>query len=170
MTGQPPAVLVITGAAGAGKSTVGTALAEEPGLLVLDGDVLAVGAAAVAGGARDYTGFWRYLLAIAAEVHRNGLVPVFSCICLPDQVVAARPDGPVHFLALISGPATVRRRICDRSVAEPAVDLEFHASFDATLRGCSTVRPHTFTLLDTTEQRPAATIAAAREWARGVAG
>ena len=98
---QPHAVLVVTGAAGAGKSTVGTALAAEPGLLVLDGDVLASGASAVAGGARDYAGFWRYLLAIAAEVHRNGLVPVFACICLPDQVIGAGPEGPVHFLALV---------------------------------------------------------------------
>jgi hypothetical protein len=170
MTGQPPAVLVVTGAAGAGKSTVGAALAAEPGLLVLDGDVLAAGASAVAGGARDYIGFWRYLLTIAVEVHRNGLVPVFASICLPDQVISAGPAGPVHFLALVSDPATVRRRICDRAVTRPAIDLDFHATFDATLRGCSAVDPHTFTLLDTTEQSPAATIAAGREWAHTVTG
>jgi hypothetical protein len=170
MTRQPVAVLVITGAAGAGKSTVGTALASEPGLLVLDGDVLASGATAVAGGARDYASFWRYLLAIAGEVHRNGLVPVFPCICLPDQVLTAGPQAPVHFLALVSEPATVRRRIRDRAGTGPAIDLEFHARFDATLRGCRTVDPHTFTLLDTSRQQPATTIAAARTWVRRAAG
>lgn len=53
-TGRPDAacrpVLVVTGAAAAGKSTLGAALAADARLLVLDGDVLAGGAAAVADG------------------------------------------------------------------------------------------------------------------------
>ena len=164
--GQP--VLVVTGAAGAGKSTLGSALAADPRLLVLDGDVLAEGAAAVADGARDYHGFWRYLLAIGTEVHRNGLVPVFTCICLPDQVLAAGPDGPVHFLALVSDNETVRRRIIDRAAGRPTIDVGFHQSFDAALAGCDVEPPHTLTLLSTIERSAADTVQAGQGWVAAV--
>lgn len=89
------ALLVITGAAATGKSTIGDHLRERPELLVIDGDVLGRGAAATAEGRRDYLGFWRYVLALCGEVRSNGLVPVVPCICLPEQVLAA-VDGQVH--------------------------------------------------------------------------
>jgi hypothetical protein len=108
-------VLVITGAAAAGKSTIGDHLRGRAGLVVLDGDVLGRGAAATAYGRRDHVGFWRYALAVGREVRTNGLVPVMPCICLPDQVLAAVSDEVVHFLALLSKPATVRRRIAERT-------------------------------------------------------
>jgi hypothetical protein len=168
MPAQP--VLVITGAAGAGKSTVGSALAADPRLLVLDGDVLASGAAAVSDGARDYHGFWRYLLAIGEQVRRNGLVPVFACICLPDQVLAAGPAGPVHFLALVSDAATVRRRIIGRTDGEPTIDVRFHQSFDGALPGCSVDPPHTLTLLNTVRQSVADTVQSGRDWVSVVLG
>ena len=163
-------VLVVTGAAAAGKSTVGSALAADPRLLALDGDVLAGGAAAVADGARDYHGFWRYLLAIGGEVHRNGLIPVFACICLPGQVLGAGPAGPVHFLALVSDADAVRCRIGHRAGGAPTVDVGFHQSFDVTLQGCSVDPPHTLTLLSTVDRSPADTVQAARDWTAGVLG
>jgi hypothetical protein len=160
-------VLIVTGAAAAGKSTVCIALAADPRLLALDGDVLARGAAAVADGARDYEAFWRYLLCIAAEVHRNAVVPVFAGICLPSQVVVGRgPDVDVHFLALVSNDATVRRRIAFREGPNGSIDQDFHAAFDAQLRDSAVPPPHTFTLLDTTELTPAQTVAASEEWVR----
>ena len=160
-------MLVVTGAAAAGKSTVGAALAGRPGLLVLDGDVLAAGAASMAG-RRDYTGFWSYLLSIAAEVHRNGLTPVFSCICLPEQVIGPAGGRPVHFLALVSDAGTVRRRITDRAGGRPEIDLDFHAGFDRRLRECAVVLPHTFRLLDTAALTVEATVAAAHDWVADV--
>ena len=171
-TGRPDAacrpVLVVTGAAAAGKSTLGAALAADARLLVLDGDVLAGGAAAVADGARDYDGFWRYLLAIAEEVHRNALVPVFPCICLPDQVLGAGPRGPVHFLALVSNADTIRGRVSRR--LDSKIDLGRHEAFDEALRGCSVESPHTLEFLDTTRQQPAETVRAGREWVDAVLG
>jgi hypothetical protein len=168
MPAQRWPVLVVTGAAAAGKSTVGSALATDPRLLTLDGDVLAGGAAAVADGARDYQGFWRYLLAIGGQVHRNGLVPVFTCICLPDQVLGAEPAGPVHFLALVSDADTVRRRITDRAQGRPTIDVGFHQSFDRGLQGCAVEPPNTLTLLNTIDRTVADTVQAGRDWAAGL--
>ncbi|HJQ00632.1 MAG TPA: hypothetical protein VJ851_03440 [Jatrophihabitans sp.] len=163
-------VLIVTGAAGAGKSTLGSALAADPRLLVLDGDVLAGGAAAVADGARDYHGFWRYLLAIGGQAHRNGLVPVFACICLPEQVLGAGPVGPVHFLALVSDADTVRCRIVQRLDGRPTIDVGFHQSFDKTLSGCSIHPPHTLTFFNTVGRSPADTVRAGRDWAGDTLG
>lgn len=73
-------VLVITGAAATGKSTVGDHLRQRLDLLVIDGDVLGRGAAATADGRRDYVEFWRFVLAVCREVRSNGLVPVVPCI------------------------------------------------------------------------------------------
>ena len=78
MTGR--SVLVVTGAAATGTSTVGARLRTDRGLPVIDGDVLGSGAAAVADGNRDYVAFWRYVLAIRCEVRSNGVVPVVPCI------------------------------------------------------------------------------------------
>ena len=64
-------LLVITGAAATGKSTIGDHLRARPDLLVLDGDVLGRGAAATASGRRDYVAFWRFVLSIAREVRGN---------------------------------------------------------------------------------------------------
>lgn len=170
MPAQRWPVLVITGAAGAGKSTLGSAFAADPRLLVLDGDVLASGAAAVSDGARDYHGFWRYLLSIGDQVQRNGLVPVFACICLPDQVLSAGPAGPVHFLALVSDAATVRRRIIGRPGGNPGIDVGFHQSFDGALPGCSVEPPHTLTLLNTGAQSVADTVQGGRNWVSNTLG
>lgn len=160
------AVLIITGAAAAGKSTVCGALADDPRLLALDGDVLAGGASAVSNGRRDYEAFWRYLLLIAAEVHDNGLVPAYACVCLPSQVMALPiPSATLHFLALVSDEQTVRRRICDRSAGSPSIDLDLHAALDAQLRQSTVPPPHTFATLDTRELTQAQTIAAGVKWA-----
>jgi hypothetical protein len=104
-------LLVVTGAAAAGKSTVCASLAGRPGMLSLDGDVLAGGAAAVSDGRRDYPAFWRYLLEVAREIAANGLCTAYCGVCLPEQVLANAETGyfaGVHFLALVSGETTVR--------------------------------------------------------------
>ena len=120
-------MLVVTGAAATGKSTIGDHLRGRSGLVVIDGDVLGRGAAATSYGRRDYVGFWRYALAVCREVRTNGLVPVVPCICLPDQVIAAVEDEVVHFLALVSAPDTVRRRIAGRRGVSPVPSPESHA-------------------------------------------
>ena len=157
-------VLVVTGAAATGKSTVGRHLRSRPGLLVIDGDVLGRGAAAVAGGRRDYVAFWRYVLAVCAEVRGIGPTPVIPCICLPDQVLAAAGDEVIHFLALVSDGPTIRRRIADRVGVSEVPSPESHVGFDASLRAARVPPPHTLVHHDVVVHDETATLAAARGW------
>ncbi|MFC7359013.1 hypothetical protein [Nocardioides astragali] len=164
-------VLVITGAAATGKSTIGDHLRGRPGLLVVDGDVLGRGAAATAYGRRDYVGFWRFVLAVCGEVRSNGLVPVVPCICLPDQVLAAVTDEVVHFLALVSDDQTVRRRIAERRGVSDVPSPETHVQFDRTLRGVTYVpEPHTWASLDVSVVDLAGTVERGAAWAVDHAG
>ena len=168
---DPGCVLVITGAAATGKSTIGDHLRGGSGLLVVDGDVLGRGAAATAGGRRDYVGFWRYVLTICREVRSNGLVPVVPCICLPEQVLAAVDDEVVHFLALLSDPATVRRRIVGRRDVSEVPSPESHVDLDRRLREVTTTpAPHTWTTHDVRAGDVRTTTRAGESWALGLSG
>ena len=157
---------MITGAAATGKSTIGDHLRGRSGLVVLDGDVLGRGAAATAHGHRDYVGFWRYVLAVCREVRTNNIVPVVPCICLPDQVLAAVDDEVVHFLALLSEPGLVRRRIDGRRGMSDVPSPEFHVDFDRRLHSVTTVPgPHTWTTYDVTAGDLRRTREAGAAWA-----
>lgn len=163
---EPRSVLVVTGAAATGKSTIGDHLRGRQGVLVLDGDVLGRGAAATTYGRRDYVGFWRFVLAVCREVRTNGLVPVVPCICLPEQVLAAVDDEVVHVLALLSEPATVRRRIAARPGTSGVASPEAHVELDRQLREVSSVpAPHTWTTHDVTVGDVRGTLAAGAAWA-----
>ena len=159
-------VLVITGAAATGKTTVGGALREDPSLLVIDGDVMGQGAAAVAGTERDYVAFWRHLLAVAQEVRANGLVPVYPCICLPEQVIAAATDETIHFLALISDSAEIRTRLHERDPANSRPSVQKHSDFNAQLRMCTVPPPHTIAFHDVSANEIQTSVAKAHRWAR----
>jgi hypothetical protein len=162
-------VLVVTGAAATGKSTIGDHLRGRPGIVVLDGDVLGRGAAATAYGRRDYVGFWRFALAVCREVRTNGLVPVVPCICLPEQVLAAVDDEVVHFLALLSEPGTVRRRIAGRTAVSDVPSPDSHVELDRQLREVTSVpAPHTWTSHDVTAGDVRLTLAAGAAWAAHV--
>jgi hypothetical protein len=168
---EPRSVLVVTGAAATGKSTVGDHLRGRPGLLVIDGDVLGSGAAATAEGRRDYVAFWRYVLAIGREVRGNGLVPVVPCICLPDQVLAATIDEVVHFLALVSTPETVLARIEGRTHVSAVPSPETHVDLDRRLREVTSVPPpHTWTTYDVSAGGVRQTLEAAEAWVAARAG
>ncbi|MDR7252915.1 hypothetical protein J2X46_001900 [Nocardioides sp. BE266] len=162
---EPRSVLVVTGAAATGKSTIGDQLIGWAGLLVLDGDVLGRGAAATADGRRDYVGFWRYVLRICREVRANGLVPVVPCVCLPDQVLAATTDEVVHFLALVSEPETVLARIAGRTGISDVPSPESHVDIDRRLREIADVpAPHTWTPYDVSAGDGRQTLEAAEAW------
>lgn len=168
---QSSAVLVITGAAATGKSTIGDHLRQRLDLLVIDGDVLGRGAAATAYGRRDYVEFWRFVLAVCREVRSNGLVPVVPCICLPDQVLAATTDEVVHFLALVSDEQTVRRRIAGRQGVSEVPSPETHILFDHRLRGVGTLPdPHTWAQHDVVTSDVDQTRAVGAAWADRVIG
>lgn len=158
-------VLVVTGAAATGKTTVGTHLRSRPELLVIDGDVLGRGAAAVAHGRRDYVGFWRYVLSICREIRSNGVTPVVPCICLPHQVLSAIEDEVIHFLALVSDDSTIRHRIASRRGVSVVPSPESHVGFNRTLRDVGVSLPHTLERHDVASNDLEATLAAATAWA-----
>ena len=96
----------------------------------------------------------------------NGLVPVLPCISLPGQVLAAATDDVVHFLALVSDSATVRRRIADRQGVSAVPSPETHVEFDRSLRATATVpAPHTWTVHEVSDSSVEATRAAGVAWA-----
>jgi hypothetical protein len=166
---EPTSVLVVTGAAATGKTTIGDHLRGRDGLVVLDGDVLGRGAAATAYGRRDYVGFWRFALAVCREVRTNGLVPVVPCICLPEQVLAAVDDEVVHFLALLSEPGTVRRRIAGRTAVSDVPSPDSHVELDRRLREVGSVpAPHTWTTHDVTSGDVCTTLDVGAAWAGSI--
>ena len=160
-----PALLVITGAAATGKSTIGDHLRQRPDLCVVDGDVLGRGAAATAGGQRDYVRFWRYVVSLCGEIRTNGFTPVIPCICLPDQVLAAVGDEVVHFFGLVSEPATIRRRIAERRGVSAVPSPESHVQLDRTLRKVTVPQPHTWERHDVAVADLAETLVVASAWA-----
>ena len=163
---EPRQVLVVTGAAATGKSTIGDHLRGRTGLVVVDGDVLGRGAAATSTGRRDYVEFWRFALAICREIRGNGLVPVVPCICLPDQVLAAVSDEIVHFLALLSDPDTVRGRIARRRGFSAVPSPDSHVDFDHRLgQELAVPPPHTWTTYDVTVGDVGQTLDAGATWA-----
>lgn len=164
---MPLPLLIVTGAAAAGKSTACRALAAEAGVLALDGDVIAAGAAAVAGGRAEYSAFWRYVLSLARGITDNGLVPVICGVCLPEQVLANDCTGfdGVHFLVLTCAPHELEQRIRGRTGAESAIrNVRKHLAINAELRQAEVVPPHTLTVFDSTGLTPVDTTAAVRDW------
>jgi hypothetical protein len=164
-------LLIVTGAAAAGKTTVCRELAGQPGLLALDGDVIAAGAAAVADGRADYASFWRYVMSIASGVADNGLIPVICGVCLPDQVLANEEEcarfAGVHFLVLASTSDELERRIRSRTGADSAIrNIGKHLAINAALQRIDVELPHTLTVVDTTGLATWETVEQASRWAR----
>lgn len=162
-------LLIITGAAATGKSTAGLALTTEPGVLALDGDMIAAGAAAVADGRTDYPAFWRYVLSLAGGIADNGLVPVICGLCLPDQVLSNAEEcssfAGVHFLVLTCAPDELERRIRARAGGESAVrNLAKHLAINAAYQRIEVPAPHTLAIFDNTGRTREDTAAAAKNW------
>jgi hypothetical protein len=165
----PLPLLIVTGAAAAGKSTACRALSREPAVLALDGDAIAAGAAAVADGRTDYPAFWRYVMSIASGIADNGLVPVICGVCLPDQVLtnSKECDGfaGVHFFALTCAPDELERRIRARAGAESAVrNITRHLSINSDFQQTEVAPPHTLTIFDNTGLTCEDTTTAVRDW------
>lgn len=106
-------------------------------LLVIDGDVLGAGAAAVNDCNQDYVAFWGYVLSVCREVRGNGLVPVIPCTCLPEQLLSATTDKNLHLLTLLKDEHTIPARIEARTGGDQ-LSLVKHLEFDANKHGCLT--------------------------------
>lgn len=138
-------------------------------LLVIDGDVLGAGAAAVNDGNQDYVAFWGYVLSVCREVRGNGLVPVIPCTCLPEQLLSATTDEILHLLALLSDEHTLPARIEARTGGDQ-LSLAKHLEFDANLRQARVPPPHTLQFLDVTTTDETGTIETSGSWTAAAIG
>jgi predicted ABC-type ATPase len=83
-----PPLLVITGAAGVGKSTLCARLAGTiPNAVLLDADVHAEDLISVIPPNQDYVAFWRSMMRLAHELAQNGVAVVYFSAMLPEQLL-----------------------------------------------------------------------------------
>lgn len=111
-----PPLLVVTGPAGVGKSTVCNRLAGTvPGAALVDADIIGEGHVSVVSSVPDYTAFWRSMMRLAHELAQNGLVVAYFSVMLPEQVLANGDAlgyfDSVHFLCLTAPPDVLTARI-----------------------------------------------------------
>ncbi len=118
-----PALLVVTGTAGIGKSTLCARLAGTiPGAVLLDADVFAEDLISVVPPNQDYPAFWRSMMRLAHELAQNDVVVVYFSTMLPQQVLSnsdvVRYFDSAHFLCLTCPPEVLRARLGGRDGSE----------------------------------------------------
>lgn len=134
-----PPLLVITGPAGVGKSTICARLAGTiPGAALLDADILGEHHVSVVSTNPDYAAFWRSLMRLAHELAQNDLVVAYFSVMLPEQVRANIETlgyfDSVHFLCLWAPPDVLHARI-----ARQAGTIALTTNIDAYLDERATV-------------------------------
>jgi predicted kinase len=117
-----PPLLVVTGAAGVGKSTLCARLAGTiPGAVLVDADIFAADLISVVPPNQDYVAFWGSMMRLAHELAQNNVVVVYFSTMLPEQLLA-NTDGlnyfdSAHFLCLTCPPDVLRARLTRREGA-----------------------------------------------------
>jgi predicted kinase len=114
-----PPLLVVTGAAGVGKSTLCARLAGTiPGAVLLDADIFAADLISVVPPNQDYPAFWRSMMRLAHELAQNNVVVAYFSTMLPEQLLgntdALNYFDSVHFLCLTCPPDVLRARLAGR--------------------------------------------------------
>lgn len=148
-----PPLLVVTGTAGVGKSTLCARLAGTiPGALLLDADVFAEDLVSVAPPNHDYRAFWRSMMRLAHELSQNKVVVVYFSTMLPEQVLAnddlVSYFDSVHFLCLTCPPDMLRTRYGRRDGSNTATArIGVWLDFQMALVGAATEIP-TATVVD----------------------
>ncbi len=148
-----PPLLVVTGTAGIGKSTLCARLAGTiPGAVLLDADIHAEDLVSVVGPNEDYPAFWRSMLRLAHELAQNDVVVVYFAVMLPEQLLANRDElayfESVHFLCLTCPPDALRGRLARRVGREGGANADVWLDFDAKLTAAAGVEPNA-SVLDT---------------------
>jgi len=126
-----PPLLVVTGTAGIGKSTLCARLAGTiPGAVLVDADVFAADLVSVVPPNQDYPAFWRSMMRFAHEIAQNNVVVVYFSVMLPEQVLANSDVvdffDSVLFLCLTCPPDVLRARFAGRggnAVATNRIDV-----------------------------------------------
>lgn len=130
--------------------------AEADGVLALDVDVLAAGAAAMTGQS-DYHAFWGYLSRITLEIHQNMTDAVWCGVCRPEQVAEQPLEvvgafSAVEMLVLSCDAGTYLDRLYRRPGGGQALSrAAFHASLNDDLRSSRSTDRLSVSHLDTTE-------------------
>lgn len=148
-----PPLLVVTGAAGVGKSTLCARLAGTVSdAVVLDADVHAEDLISVVAPNHDYSAFWRSMMRLAHEIAQNNVAVVYFAVMLPEQLLANSDVlsyfDSVHFLCLTCPPEVLRTRPGARVEGRATSDrVETWVAFDGALVAAATAIP-TATILD----------------------
>jgi predicted ABC-type ATPase len=133
-----PPLLVITGAAGIGKSTLRARLAGTiAGAILIDADILAGDLISVVSPNHDYPAFWRSMIRLAHELAQNNVVVVYFSTVVPGQVLANRDVlgyfDQVHFLCLTCSSDVLRARLAGRDGGDGAARTEVWLAFTRAL-------------------------------------
>lgn len=122
-------LLVVTGAAGVGKSTVCARLTGTiPGAVLLDADVFAEDLVSVVPPNQDYPAFWQSMMRLAHELAQNNVAVVYFSTMLPEQLLANTDAlnyfDSVHFLCMTCPPDAMRARLAGREGGGASARLE----------------------------------------------
>jgi broad-specificity NMP kinase/DNA-directed RNA polymerase subunit RPC12/RpoP len=133
-----PPLLVVTGAAGVGKSTLCARVAGTiPGAILLDADILAEDLISVAPPNQDYPAFWRSMMRLAHELAQNNVVVVYFSTMLPEQLLANTDAlnyfDSVHFLCLTCRPDVLRARLAGREGGGATARIKVWSDFNGAL-------------------------------------
>lgn len=148
-----PPLLIVTGTAGIGKSTLCHRLAGTiPGAILLDADIFAEDLISVTPPNQDYAGFWRSMMRLAHEVAQNNAVAVFFSTMLPEQALENSDVldyfDSAHFLCLTCTPDVLHDRLARRDGSAAATSrLQVWVDFNDTLVARASEMP-TATLVD----------------------
>jgi broad-specificity NMP kinase len=135
-----PPLLIVTGTAGVGKSTLCARLAGTiPGAVLLDADIHAEDLISVVPPNQDYAAFWRSMMRLAHELAQNNVVVVYFAVMLPEQILANSDVlsyfDSVHFLCLNCPPDVLRARLAGRigsgAIARTEVWVDFNGALVA---------------------------------------
>lgn len=133
-----PPLLVVTGTAGIGKSTLCARLAGTiAGAVLLDADILAADLVSVVSPNHDYPAFWRSMMRLAHELAQNNVVVVYFAVMLPQQVLANSDVlsyfDSVNFLCLTCPPDVLRARLARREPGAVTARIEVWVDFNSAL-------------------------------------
>ena len=148
-----PPLLIVTGTAGIGKSTLCARLAGTiPGAVLLDADILAKDLISVVPPHHDYPAFWRSMMRLAHELAQNDVVVTYFSTMLPEQVLVNSDVlsyfDSVHFLCLTCPRDTLRARLARRDGTGAATArIEEWLDFDSALVAAANAIP-TATVVD----------------------
>jgi hypothetical protein len=163
-----PPLLVVTGTAGIGKSTLCARLAGTiAGAVLLDADIHALDLISVLPPNEDYPAFWRSMMRLAHELAQNNLVVVYFSVMLPEQILSNNDVlgyfDSVHFLCLTCPPGVLRARIAGKDGSRaPAERIDVWIDFNSALVAAAS-KTATATVLDA--GRPASEVEVdVRQW------